>query len=516
LTDDRIGTIVIVGGGTAGWMMAAALGRFLRNGRTQIRLIESDEIGTVGVGEATIPPIRSFLQMLRIDENDFVRHTEGTFKLGIEFVNWTRPGHRYMHPFGVFGADIEGVPFHQFFLKANAQGQAPGIEAYSLTAVAARQGRFGAVQAAGFPQNQWSWAYQFDATLVAAYFRRYAERLGVARTEGKIVDVSLRGDDGLVDSVTLEGGDRVEGDFFIDCSGFRGLLIGQALGVRYEDWTDWLPCDRAVAVPSQSVMPPEPYTRSTARDAGWQWHIPLQHRTGNGYVYSHRALSDDEAAATLLANLPGPPLAAPRLLSFTTGRRQAFWHKNCLALGLAAGFLEPLESTAIHLIQTGIAKFLALFPGKQCNAAEIDEYNRMMGATCEQIRDFLVLHYHATERDGSELWRYCRNMALPESLQRKLGLFAARGRLFRHEDDLFSVTSWVAVLLGQGRRPSGYDELVNAMSDNDLAALLERMRGDIERAARDLPLQQDYIQRHCAVTRSGLTGWPAGCTGETG
>ena len=503
MTDDRIGTIVIVGGGTAGWMAAAALARFLQNGRTKIRLIESDEIGTIGVGEATIPPIRSFLQMLRIDENDFIRRTQGTFKLGIEFVNWTRPGHRYMHPFGSFGADIEGIPFHQFFLRAQVQGQAPGMEAFSLTAMAARQGRFGALQGAGFPQNQWAWAYQFDATLVAAYFRQYAERLGVARTEGKVVDVALRGADGLIESVSLAGGDRIQANFFIDCSGFRGLLIGEALGVGFEDWTDWLPCDRAVAVPSQNVLPPEPYTRSTARDAGWQWHIPLQHRTGNGYVYSHRMIGDDEAAATLLANLPGPPLAEPRLLSFTTGRRRAFWQGNCLALGLAAGFLEPLESTAIHLIQTGIAKFLALFPGKSCNPVEIDEYNRLMGSTCEQIRDFLVLHYHATERDGSELWRYCRTMALPPSLQRKLELFAGRGRLFRHEDDLFSLTSWVAVLLGQGRGPAGYDPLADCMGAADLAALLDRMRGDIGRVARNLPLQYEYIQRHCAATPGG-------------
>lgn len=499
MTDQRIGTIVIVGGGTAGWMAAAALSRFLRNGHTRVRLIESDAIGTVGVGEATIPPIRNFLQMLRIDESDFIRSTQGTFKLGIEFVNWRHPGHRYMHPFGQFGADIEGVPFHQFFLKAHALGKAPGIEPFSLTTVAARQGRFGALRGSGFPHNQWAYAYQFDATLVAAYLRQYAEKLGVVRSEGTVVDVTLREPDGLIESITLERGDRIEGDFFIDCSGFRGLLIGEALGVAYDDWSDLLPCDRAVAVASQNVTPPEPYTRSTARDAGWQWHIPLQHRSGNGYVYSHRAISDDEAATTLLANLTGPPLAEPRLLSFTTGRRKVFWAKNCLALGLAAGFLEPLESTAIHLIQSGIAKLLALFPGKECNPVEIAEYNRLMAVTFEQVRDFLLLHYTANERQGQELWDYCRDLKLPDSLRHKLDLFAGRGRLFHHEDDLFSVTSWVAVLLGQGDWPSGHSELVHSMSDGQLLEALDRMRTNIEKTARALPMQQDYIARHCAA-----------------
>jgi tryptophan 7-halogenase len=496
----RIGRVVIVGGGTAGWMAAAALGRFLRNGHTRIELVESDAIGTVGVGEATIPPIRSFLQMLRIDEHDFLRHTRGTYKLGIEFVNWTRPGHRYMHPFGLFGADIEGVSFHQFYLRARQLGLADDIEPFSLTVAAARQGRFGAVQGAGFPHNHWAYAFQFDATLVAAYLRRYAEQLGVRRTEGRVVDVRRGDPDGLIEAVVLDDGRRVEGDLFLDCSGFRGLLIGEALGVGYRDWSHWLPCDRAVAVPSRNVAAPEPYTRSTARAAGWQWHIPLQHRTGNGYVYSQRAVSDDEAAATLLANLGGEPLAEPRFLSFTTGRREVFWQGNCVALGLAAGFLEPLESTAIHLVQSGVAKLLALFPDKQPNPVEIDEYNRLLGATYDQIRDFLVLHYSATEREDSELWRYCRDMAIPDSLQRRLDLFRGRGRLFRYEDDLFSVTSWVAVLLGQGVWPAGYDELVNSMSEQELAGVLERMRAAIGQVAQTLPTQQFYIEQHCAAT----------------
>lgn len=499
VSDNRIGKIVIVGGGTAGWMAAAALSRFLRNGYTTIRVVESNEIGTVGVGEATIPPIRNFLGLLRIDENDFIRHTQGAFKLGIEFVDWTRPGHRYMHPFGLFGADIEGVPFHQFFLKAHALGKAADIEPFSLTATAARQGRFAALEESRFPFNQWAYAYHFDAALVARYLRNYAERLGVQCTEGKIVDVALRGTDGIIEAITLEDGHRIEGDFFIDCSGFRGLLIGKALGIEYEDWTHWLPCNRAVAVPSANVGPPEPYTRSTARKAGWQWHIPLQHRTGNGYVYCSQAISDDEAAGTLLANLDGEALAAPRHLSFTTGRRRKFWTGNCVSLGLASGFLEPLESTAIHLVQMGIAKLLALFPEKQVNPVEIDEYNRLIGATYDQIRDFLVLHYNAIERDDSEFWNYCRNMSIPDSLQHKIDLFAGRGRLFRYEDELFSVTSWVAVLLGQGIWPPGYDEIVNSMADAELVDVLSRMQTKIGEVAQGLPTQQVYIDRHCAA-----------------
>lgn len=498
--DRRIRNIVIVGGGTAGWMAAAALGKFLQNGYTSIRLIESAAIGTIGVGEATIPPIRNLLAMLRIDENDFVRHTQGTFKLGIEFVDWTRTGHRYMHPFGPFGADIEGVPFHQFWLKQHLQGGAPDIETFSLTATAARQKRFAATGGSAFPLNQWAWAYHFDATQVAAYLRRYAERAGVHRTEGQVIDVSRREPDGFIDAVTLEGGERVAGDLFIDCSGFRGLLIGETLGVSFEDWEQWLPCNRAVAVPSATVASPEPYTRSTALAAGWQWHIPLQHRTGNGYVYCDRHLSDDEAAATLLANLDGDALDEPRFIPFRTGRRKVFWEKNCIALGLAAGFLEPLESTAIHLVQTGVAKLLALFPDRDFAPVETAEYNRLVGANYEQVRDFLVLHYRATERDDSAFWRECRHLDMPESLRHKLDLFTAGGRCLRYEDDLFSVTSWVAVLLGQGIRPRRHDPVVDSLSDAQLAEVLERMRARIAETAAGLPTQEDWIRRHCAAT----------------
>jgi tryptophan halogenase len=461
--------------------------------------VESQDIGTVGVGEATIPPIRNFTEMLRIDERDFVRHTQGTFKLGIEFIDWARLGHRYMHPFGLLGVDIEGVPFHQYFLRSRMLGADTDIEDYSLTSVAARQGRFANLQGDGFPEKQWAYAYHFDASLVANYLRGFAEHSGVQRTEGKVVEVVQRSSDGFIDAVLLESGDLVPGDLFIDCTGFRSLLIEDTLRVGFEDWSHWLPCNRAVAVQSQNVAPPLPYTRATARAAGWQWNIPLQHRTGNGFVYSSEAISDDEATNVLLDNLEGDALGEPRLVPFTTGRREKFWHKNCVALGLSAGFLEPLESTAIHLIQTGVAKLLSLFPDKSFSQPEIDEYNRLIGANFEQVRDFLILHYKATERDDSDLWNYCRTMDIPESLQNKIDLFRASGRSFRYEDDLFSVTSWVAVLLGQSVWPSRYDEIVNSMSAEELADVMEKMRDKIERVAEQIPMQQDFIAEHCAA-----------------
>ena len=499
MTTEPLRQVVIVGGGTAGWMAAAALGRFLRGAPTQIRVVESDAIGTVGVGEATIPPIRSFLEMLRIDENDFLRQVQGTFKIGIEFVNWTRPGHRYLHPFGTFGADIEGIPFHQTFQRLNALGAAPDIEAFSLTAVAAREGRFANLRGGGFPLNQWAWAYHFDAGRVAAYLRAYAERLGVERSEGTVTEVRLRGEDGFIEALELDDGRRIEGDFFIDCTGFSALLIGQALAVGFEDWSRWLPCDRAIAVPSARAGAPEPYTRSTARSAGWQWRIPLQHRTGNGYVYAGSVIDDDRARADLLASLDGQALAEPRLLRFATGRRRRFWRRNCLALGLAAGFLEPLESTAIHLVQTGIAKLLALFPDREFDEREIDEYNRLVGANYEQVRDFLALHYWATERRDSELWRHCSAMELPDSLRRKVNLFAGRGRCFRYDDDLFSVTSWVAVMLGQGIRPTNGDALAEALDEGELRRIAERMQRAIAQAAARMPRHEDYLAEHCAA-----------------
>ncbi len=480
-------------------MAAAALSRAL--GRSvQIRLVESEDIGTIGVGEATIPPILTFNSMLGIDENDFVKHTNATFKLGIEFVNWAQVGHRYLHAFGALGLDIEAIKFYQLWLKLYRQGHPHYIDEYSVSAMAAKLGRFSppTLDPRAITSTI-AYAYHFDAALYARYLRRYAEHHGAIRIEGKIVDVRLRGTDGFIESVVLEGGETLEADLFIDCSGFQGLLIEQALKTGYEEWTQWLPCDRAVAVPCDSGGELTPYTRSTAHTAGWQWRIPLQHRIGNGYVYCSRFISDDEAAATLLANLDGRPLAEPRFLRFTTGRRKKFWNKNCVALGLASGFMEPLESTSIHLVQVGITRLLALFPRRGFNPIEIDEYNRLCTRAWERTRDFIILHYHATGRDDAPLWEYCRNMSIPDTLRRKIELFRTSGRFFREDDELFVDSNWVAVFLGQKIWPATYDPLADALDSRALERSFQHLRTMIRRAVEAMPSHQAYIERHCSA-----------------
>jgi tryptophan halogenase len=483
-----IGRVVIVGGGTAGWMAAAAASRFLNDGQRTITLIESDAIGTVGVGEATIPPIRGFNARLGIDEADFLRATGGTPKLGIEFVDWGAVGERYMHPFGTPGRDIEGLNFHQLWLKLRDRPGIGDFEGYAMAAVAARAGRF--APPAPDPRSPLSgvdYAYHFDAGLYAAFLRQRAEDQGTVRVEGRIIGVE-QDERGHVGAVRLEGDRQIAGDLFLDCSGFRSLLLGETMGVGFEDWSHWLPCDRAIAVPTERTQPLLPYTRATAHAAGWQWRIPLQHRTGNGHVYASGFTDDAEAERVLMTNLDAVPTADPRRLSFTAGRRRQSWAGNVVALGLAGGFLEPLESTSIHLIQEGISKLFALFPDNRFSPIERDEYNRLMGDHYAAIRDFIILHYAATRRDDTAFWRHVRTMALPDTLAHKIALFREKGRIFRYDDELFTVPSWVAVLLGQGIVPSGYDPVVDALDADRVAEALRHMRRQNAALAQQLPL----------------------------
>ncbi|TCP67629.1 tryptophan halogenase family protein [Sphingomonas sp. PP-CE-1G-424] len=500
MSDRALRSIAIIGGGTAGWMAAAALARVLGTHNVAITLVESEEIGTVGVGEATIPPIQAFNALLGIDEDAFVKATMGSFKLGIEFVDWLRPGTRYFHPFGVYGTDIGAVPFEGLWHRLRTQGLADPLEAYSICAQAAKDGRFMRPLADGgnTPLHRIGYAFHFDASLYARFLRTHAEAAGVVRREGRVVDVSLRAADGFVEAVTLASGARIEADLFVDCSGFRSLLLGETLGTGFEDWSHWLPNDRAIAVPTASNGPPTPFTRSTARAAGWQWRIPLQHRTGNGYVFSSAHLSEDEATATLFANLDGEPLADPRTLRFRTGRRDAFWVKNCVGLGLSSGFLEPLESTSIHLIQAGIARLLEMLPNRDFEAADIRRYNRLMTAEYDSIRDFIILHFHATERADTPYWDHVRTMAVPETLAERIRIYQATGRVFRESDDLFSKTSWLAVMDGQGLRAEGCDPLAASLSVDDAQARLARIAAVTAAAAARMPPHAEFIARHCA------------------
>jgi tryptophan halogenase len=493
-----IGHVVIVGGGTAGWMAAAALSRLQANGVTRITLIESEEIGIVGVGEATIPPIRTFNAMLGIDENEFLAKTQGSFKLGIEFDGWSRAGEKYLHPFGAYGSDINGVKFHQIWLRLKALGLKTSLADLNLGTVAAKYDRFNRPS----PDRRSvtstiDYAFHFDAGLYARFLRSYSETRGVVRREGKIIQVEQRSTDGFIDAVCMEDGTRIDGDLFIDCSGFRGLLIEETLKTGYEDWSQWLPCDRAFAVPSAKTTPLLPYTRSSARSAGWQWRIPLQHRTGNGYVYCSDYISDDEAATTLLANLDGAALADPRPLRFLTGRRIQAWNKNVVSLGLASGFMEPLESTSIHMVQAGISKLLALFPDQSFAAHERDEYNRLTAMQWEQTRDFLICHYKINNRQ-EPFWMRCAAMHIPDSLSRKIELFRARGRLFRYEDELFSDASWTAVMMGQGLMPQGHDPMADTLDPNEIGYMVEKMAAMFDAAAQQMPKHSEFIAQHCA------------------
>jgi tryptophan 7-halogenase len=491
--------IVILGGGSAGWMAAAALSKVLM-GRVAIHLVESEEIGTIGVGEATIPQIRHFNAALELNETEFVRKTQATFKLGIEFVNWGRKGESYIHSFGQVGQDLGMVAFHHYWLKMQRQGRAHGLCDYAVNTLAARAGRFAPeVHAEGSQSVPVFFAYHFDAGLYAAHLRQISEASGVRRHEGKVAEVIQRVSDGHVESLLLDSGEHIEGDLFIDCSGFRGVLIEQTLRTGYDDWSHWLPMDRAVAVPSLSNCPPTPYTRSTAHAAGWQWRIPLQHRMGNGHVYCSQFISDDEATAVLVNNLDGERLAEPRLLRFRTGKRRKLWNKNVVAMGLASGFLEPLESTSLYLVQSSISRLIQFFPHSGISIPDIEAHNRLADEEFERIRDFIILHYKATQRDDSPLWRQCRDMPVPEQLQQKLDLYRSTGRILRSHLDIFTEVSWLQVMEGQGLRPKAYHPLADLLNEDEAAHFLGTLRARVQQQVAGMPLHEDFIRTHCAA-----------------
>ena len=497
MSSGPVSRIVIAGGGSAGWMAAAALGRFL-DSRYQVTLVESEAIGTVGVGEATIPQIHLFNRSLGIDERQFVAAAEATYKLGIEFDGWTRRDHRYMHAFGPVGRGLGLVPFHHLWRKARASGLGEDYGAYSLNETAARAGRLARGQGRPGPVPDLVYAFHFDASLYAAFLRRFAEANGVRRVEGKIARVERNGETGDIAALLLDGERRIEGDLFVDCTGFRGLLIGEALGSKYVDWSNYLPCNRALAVPCARSEAFRPYTQSIARDAGWQWRIPLQHRTGNGHVYCNAFTREEEAAETLLANLDGEPLDQPRALSFATGRRAEFWSGNCVALGLAAGFMEPLESTSLHLVQSGIARLLTYFPRSRVEPTDRAEFNRLTAFEWERIRDFIVLHYKANGRLGEPFWDACRAMAVPDSLTEKLEPWRASGRLHREGEELFTEEGWAQVLIGQGVLPADWHPLADQVEGEELAGYLKSLRDAYVRKAAAMPTHAETVREMVA------------------
>ena len=486
-------SIVIAGGGSAGWMAAAAMSRFLREG-ARITLIESEMIGTVGVGEATIPQIHHFNSALGIDEATFLRETNATFKLGIEFAGWRDPGHRYMHGFGLVGRAVGIHPFRDLWLRARSASKADELGKYNFNEVAARANRMIGVGRAPSGARDLVYAYHFDASLYAAFLRRMAEANGVTRVEGLIENVERDGDSGDIAGLVLSGDRRIEGDFFIDCTGFRSLLLGQTLGVPFDDWSRWLPCDRALAVPCDRVDGPlRPYTESIARRSGWQWRIPLQHRTGNGYVYSSAHIGDDEATAQLLANLDAPAQADPRPIRFTTGHRKQAWSHNCLAIGLSAGFMEPLESTSLHLVQTAIARFLKLIPSSPSETRGRDIFNRQTMTEWLQIRDFLILHYTANGREGEPFWDAVRSMALPDTLVEKMKLFEESGVIVKEEGELFTEEGWTQVMVGQGIEPRSCTPLTAAIDTEELGGFLKSLAQAYEQRALALPTHEEWL-----------------------
>ncbi|HEY0682086.1 MAG TPA: tryptophan halogenase family protein [Steroidobacter sp.] len=494
--------IVVVGGGSSGWLAAAMLCHHLKRELCEIELIESEEIGTIGVGESTVPPFVGLIQRLGIDEQDFIRATDATYKLGIQFVGWHRRTDTYFHPFGGIGKPIGSYDFYQCWLKARARGHTSSLQDFSPCNVMAENGRFfPPSRARNTPIGGANYALHVDAALVARYLRDYAEARGLQRTEGRVTDVHRR-DNGFIDHLVLEDGRQVRGDFFIDCTGFRGLLIGKALGVESIDWSEYLPCDRAIAVRTENQGPRLPYTQAIAQKSGWMWRIPLQRRMGQGYVYSSRFCSDAEARSTLLRNLGSACLDEPRVIPFSTGHRRELWKHNCLSVGLAGGFIEPLEATAIHLIARGMDFFLRYFPARDCDPALIREYNRRMTADYEEVRDFIVLHYSATDRDDSPFWQACRQIPLPESLEERIELFKSQGATREGVDELFRASSWQSIFEGMGIRPRAYSPRVDNIDYSQIEATLRTARAAIAGMVEHLPTHEQFLSSQLGESAS--------------
>jgi len=497
MTNNLIKKIAIVGGGSAGWMTAAAFSNTFGK-HCEITLIESATIGTIGVGEATIPPIKYFNRSLGIEEATFVRETQGSFKLGIEFIDWSKKGKSYFHPFGQYGAEFDTVPFYHHWMREYLAGNIDSLDDYSMAWVAAHKHRFAhPMREKQQIQSTYDYAYHFDATLYAQYLRKYSEARHVKRVEGKVIDATLNSENGFIENIILKNGSVIEADFFIDCTGFYGLLIEQIMKTGYEDWSHWLPCNRAVVVSCEKNSETMPYTKSTAKEAGWQWRIPLQKRTGNGYVYSDRYIDEDTAEKTILNGLDGDKLAEPKHLSFTTGLRKKFWNKNCVAIGLSAGFMEPLESTSLHLIQYGIMRLLAMFPDKSGSPLLAEEYNKLTRAEYERIRNFLILHYYATDREDSEFWRYCKNMKIPDDLRNKIDHFIHHSLIVSDERELFHNPSWIAVYIGQNIIPKRAPAITAMRQNIPVKARLSQIRSAILSAADDMTHHDAFIENYC-------------------